>query len=182
MEAILAGSQRMSLLLRDLVDLTELEAGRLLWLNRQQLDLAAFVRELLDRFPGIIAVDRIELSAPCPLPAVLADPDRLERVIATLLTNAFKYSGPSSRVAVTISAGDGQVVIAVSDEGPGIPLEQRRALFQPPRRWKLNASPRANLGLGLYIARMLVESHGGKIWAESEVGKGSTFSFSIPTV
>jgi PAS domain S-box-containing protein len=182
METIVSGSQRMSLLLRDLVDLTELEAGRPLWLNRQRLSILPFVERLVERFDGMIAAGRVQVVARDDLPTVVADPDRLERVVATLLSNAFKYSGSDAPVTIQLAWRHGQLLVSVSDQGPGIPEPQLAALFQPPRRGGSADAPQANLGLGLYIARMLVEAHGGRIWVESEEGRGSTFSFTLPVM
>jgi signal transduction histidine kinase len=111
---------------------------------------------------------------------VLADPDRLERILMNLLTNALKYSAPGTPVTVALARRDGQVVTAVSDQGPGIPPDELPHLFERYYRARETRERKEGLGLGLYITKGLVEAHGGRLWVESQVGKGSTFSFSLP--
>lgn len=180
-EAVVTSSHRMSVMLRDLVDLTSMEAGQELKLNRIPVELPAFVRELCTRLAGLLDTSRIQLQAPQDLPRVWADPDRLERILVNLFSNALKYSRPGTRIQVALSAGgEGEVVTSVSDQGPGIPQHQIPLLFQPYQRIQLDRLPRESVGLGLYITRGLVEAHGGSIRVESEVGVGSTFSFTLP--
>ena len=111
---------------------------------------------------------------------MLADPDRLERILVNLLTNALRYSSPNTEVTVKLSLEDDRVITAVSDRGPGIPPEEIAKLFEPYERARERPVPRETVGLGLYISRGLVEAQGGEIWVQSEVGRGSTFSFSLP--
>lgn len=179
-EAVATSAQRMSIMLRDLVDLTIMEAGQELKLNRVPVDVLAFARELRERLSGLLDTSRIEVEAPRDLPPALADRDRLERILVNLLSNALKYSYPGTRVRVAVSLSDGEVVTTVSDQGPGIPRDQIPLLFQPYQRIRLGEGSRGSVGLGLYITRGLVEAHGGRISVESEVGKGSSFSFTLP--
>ncbi len=97
-----------------------------------------------------------------------------------LLSNALKYSAPGTQVLVTMVAQDNEVVVSVKDEGPGVAAEDLSKLFQRYYRTQTAKGHRAGLGLGLYITKGLVEAHSGRIWAESELGKGSTFSFTLP--
>ncbi len=181
-EAVINSAQRMGVTLRDLVDLTELEAGQRLKLNREPLDLLGFVLQLKHRLAGLLNTERIRAVAPEGLPQVMADPDRLERILANLLSNALKYSEPDTEVTVALSRRDGEVVTSVADRGRGIPAEEMPVLFQPYQRAEMVGAPLERLGLGLYVTKGLVEAHGGRIWVESEVGKGSTFSFTLPAV
>ena len=141
------------------------------------MDLRGLVSDLKQRLAEAMETGRIRLEAPVDLPPVCADPDRLERILANLLSNAIRYSTPGTEVTVSLARRDDQVITAVSDRGPGIAPEELSRLFQ--RYYRMEPG-REGLGLGLYISRMLVEAHGGRIWAESQVGKGSTFSFSLP--
>jgi signal transduction histidine kinase len=112
---------------------------------------------------------------------VSADPERIERVLMNLITNALKYSPPKKPVVVGVEQAHNEAVVSVVDQGDGIPPEELPRLFH--RFTRGRAGPKADvsgLGLGLYIARLMVEAHGGRIRAESEVGKGSTFWFSLP--
>ncbi|MHB0868713.1 MAG: sensor histidine kinase [Chloroflexota bacterium] len=176
-EAIIAASQRMSVMLRNLVDLTNLEAGQPLRLNRVPLDLRSFVLQMKERLAVLIETERLRVKAPEGLPPVLADPDRVERILMNLLSNAFKYSAPDTEVVVSLARRDGQIVTSVIDRGRGIPPDVIPRLFKRYREVRPTA---ASLGLSLYITRGLVEEQGGSIWVKSEVGKGSTFSFTLP--
>lgn len=181
-EAVIASGRRMSVMLRDLVDLTQLEAGHKLMLNRVPVDVPSLVEDLRRRFSGLLETERIRVKAPADLPRVLADPDRLERIFTNLLSNALKYSDPGTPVEVKMSVRDGEVVTSVSDQGRGIPRDQIPLLFQPYQRIQLARAPRESVGLGLYVTKGLVEAHGGEIWVQSEEGKGSTFSFTLPAM
>ena len=178
-EAIATSARRMNAMIQDLVEAARLESGQLR-LNLQAVDLRPFIFELLRRLEPAMETGRIRVQVPERLPPVYADPDRLERILSNLLSNALKYSPPSTEVTVVGQQRAGEIVTSVSDRGPGIPPEDIPRLFQ---RYGRTAAGRARpdgLGLGLYIVRKLVEAHGGRIWVESQVGVGSTFSFSLP--
>ncbi len=119
-------------------------------------------------------------AAAAELPPVLADPERLQRILANLLSNALKYSPPDTEVTLSFVVRDGEVVTLVTDGGAGIAPEELPRLFQRYYRAAAGRERREGLGLGLYITRLLVEAQDGRIWAQSEVGVGSTFSFSLP--
>jgi two-component system phosphate regulon sensor histidine kinase PhoR len=144
------------------------------------VDTSAYLMDLGARLAGTAEGKRVRIDVPEGLPAVKADPARLERVMMNLLTNALKYSPSDTEVVVAVSRGDGSVVVSVSDKGPGIPSDELLHLFERVYRTRATREREEGLGLGLYISRMLVEAQGGRIWAESEVGKGSTFFFSLP--
>ncbi len=180
-EAILTSALRMNSMIGDLVDSTRLQSGQLR-LDLESLDLGAFVLKLEERLAGVVEVERIQLQAPEELPRVSADPNRLERILTNLLTNAQRYSEPGTPVTISLVRRGSEVVTSVSDRGPGIPPEERELLFQRFRQTHQVGQRREGLGLGLYITKMLVEAHGGRIWVESHVGEGSTFSFTLPVV
>ena len=180
-EAIVETARRMNTMIQDLVDSARLESGQLT-LNLRPVDLPSLGLDLRERLAAAQSVqnERIRIEAPESLPLVLADPDRLERILTNLLTNAFKYSDSGTEVVVTLTQRECEVVCSVMDHGPGIPADELPRLFQRYFRVSTTSGRREGLGLGLYIGKMLVEAHGGRIWVESEVGKGSTFSFSLP--
>jgi signal transduction histidine kinase len=131
------------------------------------------------RLKGELAPERLTIEIPADLPPVLVDPDLLERILLNLLTNAMKYSPPESPVTLAASRTGGEVLISVTDRGAGIAAADQPRLFE--RFYRPQGFRRADsVGLGLYITRMLVEAQGGRIRVESEPGKGSTFSFSLP--
>ncbi|MHB1134533.1 MAG: sensor histidine kinase [Chloroflexota bacterium] len=179
-EAIFINAKRMTTMVQDLAESARLDAGSL-QLNSAPLDLDYLLQDLAGRAWHGRDVERIELSVQRDMPLVLADAEKVERVLANLISNALKYSPVDKPILVRVVSGEGEVVTSVRDEGPGIAVEERASLFQRYYRAGLPRDvKREGLGLGLYIAKGLVEAHGGRIWVESEVGQGSTFSFTLP--
>lgn len=179
-EAVATGAYRMSVMLRDMVDLMQLESGQPLRLNWVALDPREFVLNLKERLANLLDVERVKVESRRELPYALADPDRLERILVNLLSNALKYSRPDSDVTLQLGQRADALIVSVEDRGDGISNKELSALFQPYMRRRLALTAPETLGLGLYITKGLVEAHGGEIWVESDVGRGSTFSFSLP--
>ncbi|AKQ64556.1 Sensory box histidine kinase [Myxococcus hansupus] len=169
---------RLSSLVRELLDVSRITAGRLV-LEREDLDLAALTREVVPRFfeDGVRAGCEIHLDAQGP---VLGHWDRLrlEQVLQNLLSNAIKY-GRGSPIEVRVGADDTQAWLSVKDHGMGIPPEGRARLFQ---RFERLASERhyGGLGLGLWIVKQIVDAMDGRIRVESTPGQGSTFTVELP--
>jgi PAS domain S-box-containing protein len=182
-DEVLKGAQRMNRMIEALVDMARLDGGQMLP-KVCPLPLGPCVQQLLSRFRGArlkgeLAPERLTIEIPADLPPVLVDPDLLERILLNLLTNAMKYSPPESPVTLAASRTGGEVLISVTDQGAGIAAADQPRLFE--RFYRPQGFRRADsVGLGLYITRMLVEAQGGRIRVESEPGKGSTFSFSLP--
>lgn len=176
--SILTGSQRMNTMIQDLVDSVRLEAGQLK-LECLPVSLRGFLQELKNRLTGALEMDRVRIEILEGLPQVNADPNRLERIFINLLSNALKYSPPDTDVTVSAEMFDEKIAVTVTDRGMGIASEDIPKLFQRYYRAK-GTRKTEGLGLGLYITRMLVEAHGGRIWVRSEPGKGSSFSFTLP--
>ncbi|MHB1416028.1 MAG: MASE3 domain-containing protein [Chloroflexota bacterium] len=176
-EAILTSGQRMKAMLQDLVDTVRMESGQVM-LDLAPLDVPSLLLDLRGRLAATDAAKRIEVVLPPEgVPPALADANRLERVLTNLLSNALKYS--EDTVRVTVEADANELTVAVADKGRGIAKEDLPHLFD--RFYRVDETRRTEgLGLGLYITRMLVEAHGGRIWVESEPGEGSTFSFTLP--
>jgi len=177
-ESILAGARRMSVMLEELVESASLESGRMV-MRRQPLDLPELVSQVVQRVGSMEDRARLKLELQRPLPLVPADPERIERVLVNLITNALKYSDPGTPVTIRVAALDGELLVSVTDRGVGIPEDEMPRLFERFFRAKRTAKTEG-LGLGLYISRMIVEAHGGRIWAESRVGEGSTFYLTLP--
>lgn len=177
-QAILVSAKRMGAMVEDLTDATLSKTGRLA-LSRQMLDLEQFIAEVTQRLAGALDMGRVRLVVSEKLPLVLADQDRLERILINLLANALKYSAPNSEVTVRLEWQDEEVVVSVMDWGVGISPEDLPHLFDEFYRSK-RVEKTGGLGLGLYIAKMLVEAHGGRIWVRSRLGVGSTFIFTLP--
>ncbi|MHB1413843.1 MAG: sensor histidine kinase [Chloroflexota bacterium] len=176
-EAIQASGQRMNAMIQDLIDSARLEAGQM-QLDKTPVDVLAFAEDLRERMATALDGDRIAIDIPEEvLPPVLADPNRLERIFANLLSNALKYSQDMVTVKMAVS-GD-ELVVSVIDRGSGIAQADLAHLFD--RFYRASGTRKVEgLGLGLYITKMLVEAHGGRLWVESELGKGSTFAFTLP--
>jgi signal transduction histidine kinase len=173
--AILTATKRMERMLRDLADSARAEGGQL-HLAPAPVPLRGFVADLLEGSDGVLDAARVVNDVPEGLPPVLADPDRLDRILGNLLGNALKYSRAEVRVA---AASDGQaVLVSVHDRGPGIEADDLPRIFD--RYYRGQRHEGEGLGLGLFIVRKLVEAHGGRIWAESVPGTGSTFTFTLP--
>jgi signal transduction histidine kinase len=107
------------------------------------------------------------------------DTVRIGRVMANLIDNACKYSPGGSKVKVFARRNDEGILVSISDQGPGIPLEYHESLFEPFNRLG-NEKNTKGIGLGLVVCKHLVEAHNGRIWVESKPGEGSTFGFNIP--
>jgi PAS domain S-box-containing protein len=171
---------RLERLISDLLEVSRIEAGHLP-LEMEDIDLNALVSGDVDVFARNNPGRRVQVRAPGGPVSVHADPTRVEQVVTNLLSNALKYSLPDTPIEVTVAAAGDQAIVSVRDEGEGIPPNERDRVFDRfhrveggMARWK------EGTGLGLYIAKRLVEAMGGKIWLVSSPGHGSTFSFSIP--
>lgn len=169
----------MAKLLDDLLDLSRIETGRL-QVERNVVEVGPLLREACEDFQGMAAERRSPLLCPetGELPPVFGDRHRLLQVLGNLLSNALKFSSPGQPVELAAEPADGAVRISVLDRGPGLDPEQQRRVFD--RFWQAQRGDRRGLGLGLAIARGLVEAHGGRIWVESTPGGGATFRFTVP--
>ena len=168
----------------DLLDVTRIEASRL-ELVMQPADLAAVVQTVVsEQTPQLEARgQQLLLETPAQLPAALCDTTRAAQIIGNLLSNASKYSPPASTITIRLAQATdpGFIQVSVADQGPGIPAQHQARLFTPFYRTPSETARRVSgAGLGLYIARALVELHGGRIWFESATDRGTTFHVSFP--
>jgi len=170
---------RLNNMIQDLVDMARLE-GHQFAMKWDTVALQAYLPDLLHRLQHIFPVQRVTADIPADLPPARADVSRLERILLNLLSNAFKYSAEESPVRVRASLQDDEIVVAVSDQGRGIAPADLPHLFE--RFYRAGERRAEGVGLGLYITTLLVEAHGGRLWVESEVGKGSTFFFTLPVL
>lgn len=180
LDAIDRGLQLMGGMIDDLADAARVAAGRLS-LQLQAVELQQHLPDVLQRCAAILDPTRIVLAVPDDLPHVCAGPARLERIMANLVGNALKFSNVDQPVVISATAGTHEVTIAIRDQGMGISAESLPHLFSRFYRAE-RAEGVEGIGLGLYVTRMLVEAHGGQVWAESELDKGSTFRFTLPIV
>jgi PAS domain S-box-containing protein len=167
-------------LIEDLLDVANIERGRLS-LDTRMHEPSQLALQALHMFDVEAKEHGITLDARLPtnLPLASADGARVVQVLANLLRNAIKFTPQGGRVELAVAQNDGGLVFSVSDTGPGIAAENRAKVFE--RYWQSSAGARARgAGLGLSIAKGIVEAHGGRIWLDSELGQGSTFAFTIP--
>jgi len=153
-------------------------------LDLSTIELRGLVDELREQMQPLAAEKEIalEVDVPDALPTLRADRAKLRRVLVNLVSNALKFTPRGGRVRLSAAAEAGQVRVSVTDTGVGIPREDLRDIFDKYAQARSRATrSEKGTGLGLYITRQLVELHGGRIEVQSEVGKGSTFSFTIPT-
>jgi len=176
---------RLKRLITDLLDLARIESGSMSW-RVEQVCLKAAVLESITSMGLLFENKGINLTTEFPpsLPAVAADRDRIVQVVTNLLTNAAKFTPPGGVIHVSVSSESAhaeQVAVRISDTGVGIPAEDLELIFEKFRRSGGELTDATSgAGLGLAIARQIIENHGGRIWAESEQGKGSTFTFTLP--
>jgi signal transduction histidine kinase len=181
LETIERAAERMKRLISDLLDLASIDANRLV-IQTAPCEATSLVREAVELLQAVAAERSLLLveREPAPTLRLHADRDRVLQVLSNLLGNAIKFSREGSTIEVRAEAGDGAVLFAVTDSGVGVAPEQLPHLFD--RYWQAKREGRLGIGLGLSIAKGVVEAHGGKIWAESELGKGSTFYFTLPSL
>ncbi|HYY08697.1 MAG TPA: ATP-binding protein [Actinomycetota bacterium] len=176
---MLRQAQRLERTVNDMLDASLIEAGGLVVdLQPVPLDhvLGRIVREFREQHPN-----RPVLLKDVDPAIVFADPFRVEQIVLNLLSNADKYTPERLPIDVRAAIADGSVTISVRDQGPGIPAEYRHLIFD--RFYRVKDGPtRPGTGLGLYIARTLVEAMSGRIWVDSEIDAGATFSFTLQTV
>jgi K+-sensing histidine kinase KdpD len=177
--AIEKSGARVADMLGELVDTAHLESGHLP-LERTAVDLASFVAELRGHLGDALPLDRVTFAVPGGLSAAYVDPRSFERILVNLLSNALKYAPSPTPVVLGAAAQDGNIVVSVADRGPGISQQDLPHIFEKYYRAS-GTQKKEGLGIGLYSARLLVQAHGGRIWAESAPGKGTTFYVALPT-
>jgi signal transduction histidine kinase len=169
---------RMARLIGDLVDVASIDAGKLAVVPDEG-DGAAWMLEAVETWAPPAAAKGVALEAGArgPLPA-RGDGERILQVLGNLITNAVKFTPKGGTIIVTVEGSREGALFSVIDTGVGIPGDKLEAIFE--RFWQIGTNDRRGLGLGLYISRCLIEAHGGRIWAESELGVGSTLRFTLP--
>jgi signal transduction histidine kinase len=181
LDDILSSGNHLLSLINDVLDLSKVEAGQV------ELEVASFsLREALER--GVVMVRepatehgvRLSLELAPGVDLVEGDERRLRQVIFNLLSNAVKFTPEGGEVVVATASRDHEVLISVTDTGPGIPLEDHERIFEEFQQTNVGVQQREGTGLGLALSKRLVELHGGRIWVESEPGHGSRFVFTLP--
>lgn len=172
-------AQRLNRMINDMLDLDRIEAGRLT-LHKTRVRINDLLQQAVERSRASTTKHYVLCDFDSSQPVVDADADRVAQVISNLLSNAVKYSPAGGEIAVTSRAASGQVDVGVRDHGLGIAPEFIKRLFSRYERYEKPNNKILGTGLGLAITRQIVEMHGGRIWVDSELGKGSDFHFTLP--
>jgi signal transduction histidine kinase len=162
-----------------LLDVERMAHGKLV-LTPERIDLRGVLQECMDISAPVVSAKSFSMtidSGPEPIFAPI-DHDRILQVLSNLIGNALKFTPPGGVIALALRNRKGFAEISIIDNGPGIAEEEQAHIFEKFSQLKLN--DRRGLGLGLFIAKWIVEAHQGRIWVLSEVGKGSTFTFTLP--
>ncbi|MEO7368690.1 MAG: ATP-binding protein [Gemmatimonadaceae bacterium] len=172
--------EQMDALIRDLLDVTRVEAGRLK-VSVQKENTEELLSDSLRTLAPVAEQKSIQLRlvAPDDLPEVIADRERITQVFSNLVGNAVKFSPPGGRIIVRVKPFPNEIVFSISDKGQGMTVAQLSHAFD--RFWQSSRTDRQGAGLGLAITKGIIDAHGGRIWAESKLGAGSTFYFTLPT-
>lgn len=182
LEIALHNSDRLVRLVNDILDVTRLETGRMA-MKREPVEVSQVVQRAAAELAAYASERGVNVTLDLApgLPQAMADPDRLEQVLVNLLSNAIKFSESGTTVTVRTRRRRGQLWVQVIDQGRGIPRDQLHRVFEKFHRVESPGFRRIpGTGLGLAICKEIVEAHGGRIWAESELGKGSVFTFTLP--
>jgi signal transduction histidine kinase len=181
LEDILSSGNHLLSLINDVLDLSKVEAGQV------ELQVAPFsLQDALERGVSMVREQattegvRVTLQRNGSLDVVSGDERRIRQVIFNLLSNAVKFTPEGGQVDVSAARENGELRVSVADSGPGIAAEDLDRIFEEFQQTEAGANQREGTGLGLALSKRFVEMHGGRIWCESELGKGSTFEFTLP--
>lgn len=173
-------TDRLTRLISDLLDMSKIESGRM-ELNKREFDLAELVRIVCEKLRSQADKHRISIHLESRSLPVYADADKIEQVLVNLIDNAIKYSPQGGDVEVTLKVHRREAELVVTDHGVGIPEEHLPHIFEKFHRVDNRATREIyGTGLGLFVSKSIVEAHDGAIWAESVLGEGSTFHFTLP--
>jgi signal transduction histidine kinase len=178
-DGIRRAAAQMARLVDDLDDLSKIEAGKLLFVAKELRDARQLVRQSVETFRPLARARKLTLKMElgrdrCRL---FCDGDRIQQILSNLIGNAVKYTREGGKITVRARRSGSEIIFSVGDTGTGIPADQLAHVFEP--YWQARPT-RNGLGLGLSVAKAIVDAHGGRIRVESTVGRGSTFSFALP--
>lgn len=181
LKTIQRNAERLQLLIEDLLTISELESGRLK-MNLQPVTLRPLVERILEDLKAQAHARSVTLRNELPELTAHADADRLQQVFGNLIGNAIRYGRTEGTVVISGTSIDGMMELCVRDDGPGIPAAAQDRVFERFfRADKARSREQGGTGLGLSIVKHIVQSHGGKVWVKSELGKGAAFYFTVPS-
>ena len=173
-------ADKLNELIDNLLNASRLQAGGLK-LQFTYIDLPSLVEKVVQKLRAQTQQHTFSVDFPPDFPPVQADYERIREVLSNLINNAIKYSPAGGLIWVSGTVRDHEVVISVSDEGVGIPEDEQERIFEPFSRVDSSLTRQTpGAGLGLFLVKSVVEAHGGRVWVDSQLGRGSTFSFTLP--
>jgi PAS domain S-box-containing protein len=183
LEKTYKSNERMILLINDLLNVTRIEEGRYLY-NLTLIDFESTIESLVNSYKEEVEKRNLKLEFQKPkekLPLIKADPEKIKLAIQNLIENSIKYTPEGGRILISLKKNKNLITFSIKDTGVGIPKDQQQRVFskffRAENAIKMNTE---GSGLGLFITKNIIEAHGGKIWFESEEGKGTTFYFNLP--
>ncbi|HEX6750793.1 MAG TPA: ATP-binding protein [Longimicrobium sp.] len=180
LEIAVQNTDRLIRLINDILDIERIESGKVA-MEPRPVNLAELVQNAAEVMLPMAERAGVELYVWAEPVSLMADPDRILQVLTNLISNAVKFSNPGGTVEITVEPADGEALVRVTDHGRGIPEDRLESIFE--RFQQVDSSDsrqKGGTGLGLAICRTIVSQHGGEIWADSELGEGSTLSFTLP--
>ena len=180
-QTIIQNANTLETRLAELLDIVKTGSGKL-QLQLEPVDMKSLILGTCMQISPLLRSRQQTLNTDLPdsIPIIHGDGQRLEQVLLNLMTNAAKFTPEGGNITVQVRKQDTGLVISVHDDGIGIAKEEQESIFKPYSRLRSDTQRHPGLGLGLALAKQVVELHGGRIWVDSEPGKGSTFSFFIP--
>jgi signal transduction histidine kinase len=180
-QTIIQNANTLETRLAELLDIVKTGTGEI-QLQLEPVDIKSLLRGTGMQISPLIQGkgQHLDIDLPPSLPIIHGDGQRLEQVVLNLLNNATKFSAEGGHIVLRAYSSDAGIIVEVRDSGIGIAPEEQSRLFKPYSRLDADRQRHPGLGLGLALAKQVVELHGGKIWVESQPGKGSVFSFSLP--
>lgn len=181
LKVILEESERLNRLINDLLDLSMIEAKQI-EMRIQKIEMARVIEETVSILKPYAEKNQvtINLELPKKIPIIFADEDRIRQVVINLIHNAIKYTKPGGKIDVSIKKRKIDLIVYVKDYGPGIPTRDQKNVFERFYRVEKKVTSKGGRGLGLAIAKNIIEAHGGNIGVEGKLGQGCTFHFTLP--
>jgi len=182
LEEVVHSAQHLLDLINDVLDISKIEAGSLNLFIEEDIDVREIINNVTSMARSLLAEKPIELNVKIDeeLPHIRGDQQRIFQVLLNLMSNACKFT-EAGHITISASCDDDKIVMSLEDSGPGIAFEEHTRIFEPFKQSKIGLRQGSGgTGLGLPIAKSLVEAHGGRLWLQSEPGKGATFYISLP--